>query len=137
MKTFIELKYYIDLQHKYQQQLNLQLKQCNDFLESDMCHRNTVLRELVHNEMLKLEEALNYDIVKGCAGALNSTFKRFFPDENKTDRAVRISQALFVFQIFKDEPFLTIEAAEDHANREGLTSGKKVICDRIKKLVDL
>jgi hypothetical protein len=142
IKTLAIIHHFTGVMDKHQRGriIHKQLDLCESFLASDMCHRDLLLKKRVEKEATKLKKALEgKNIVDMCARALNSFYKRKYPNLEKIDRAVKISAALRNTKIFKEEPFLTEEEAKDQAYRQGMTAEKawkKIILQRLKNIID-
>ena len=138
IKLFAELHFFTIVMDQTQRdkKLQAQLNLCESFLESDICHRDTILKERVQKERLKLKKALEgANIVDTCIRAMNSFYKKKYPHIGKTARAVKISTALHYLKIFKDEPFMDITEADDYAQNTGQKSGQAVIYGRLKAYI--
>lgn len=128
--------HFIEIQNESKKELETQYQQCQDFLHSDMCHRDIKLKKLVEKELKKLDEALQTDIVYSSIKAFERFYKRKYPTLSKTNLAVKISESLHYLEIYKDEPFMTLEEADDHAYRTAQKSGKAVILQRLNRYLD-
>lgn len=132
---FLAVKHLIDLRNKSKKKLTNQLTLCQDFLKSDMCKRDSFLKKLVEKEELKLKLALDNDIVTSSVSALNSFYKGLYPNDSKIERSIKVSEALHYLSIYKNDPFMTLEEADNHALRNGLKSGRKVIYWNLKDYI--
>lgn len=117
--------------------LESQLKLCMDFIESDICKRNTTLKNESDKEALKLKEALRTDFVTLVVNTLYFSLKN--ADLKLSDRKIyiKISEILARIDIYKDTPFLTLEQAQEFVDNhpELSSTAESKIVDRIKKLI--
>mgnify|MGYP006301395521 CR=1 FL=1 len=128
---FASFNYYLTIYNK--SSLIKQRRHCRNLLKSDVCKRNIILlNELImEEEKLSIAIETKHDDIR-CT-YLNNLYKEIYPDLEETDRYIRISEIMNVFNDSCNHEFFTIDGAKKYIKkRTQYKSERKYIYDRIK-----
>ncbi|MBN2660431.1 MAG: hypothetical protein JXR54_04090 [Tannerellaceae bacterium] len=120
MLELYNLLYYFE--ERDEAKLKQELKLCENILTSDICIRNTKIREEITIEVKRLRLAVETDIVKYTFCSLLKLYKEEYPDISKTERIVRTSTIMNYLGLYKEEPFMTESMAKDHLKKEDINA---------------
>ena len=137
----VSFRYYYEKKKKIRNRMNAQLRLCEQFINSDMCKRNFILKNEAIIEAEKLKMALDTDLVYLAINELNGFYKNRFPSWEPKERYIQISEVMHYLSFHPKERFYTIEEAKDWVNRKEKSkkpfyqSPEDIIEDRIKKFI--
>ncbi len=117
--------------------INEQLNLCKKLLESDVSKRNSHLESELETEIAKLKAAKDTNHKKLICTYLDQKYKQIYPEMNKTDRYVRISEIMNIFSNTNLGHFYTESEADKHVLKIPLEtkSGREYIKHLIKQLI--
>ena len=133
--------YYAQKALEMRKEFENQIKECMNFLDSDMCKRNLSLAINVQNELRKLIPAFQNDHMKDIVTAFDELLKRGKKKMSMRKRHIQISEILHYLELEENKPFLTFKEAEKIVydklalDPDYTQTPERLVSDRIKEIL--